>query len=103
MEKLYYQKHSSSKGWFFEVYNQILFFFINYFIIPLSIFCNPNIIFVKIVLPDPLGPRITVIPLEEKLKERFSNIFLFLFFKKYFINSNYIFFISHKNILKKSH
>ena len=51
------------------------------FITPLSVFCKPKISFVKMVLPDPLGPRITVIPLEEKLKERFSNIFLFLIFK----------------------
>ena len=60
MEKQYYQKHSSAKGLSFVVYNQILYsFYFLFFIVPLSNFCKPKISFVKTVLPDPLGPRIT--------------------------------------------
>ena len=67
MEKQYYQKHSSVKGLFFVVYNQILYFFLFFiFIVPLSNFCKPKISFVKTVLPDPFGPRITAYTLKGK-------------------------------------
>ena len=48
-------------------------------------FTMPFIIFVKIVFPDPFGPKIIDMPLDENLKEKFLNISFPSNFKKYFL------------------
>ena len=52
-------------------------------------FTMPFIIFVKIVFPDPFGPKIIDIPLDENLKEKFLNISFPSNFKKIFFNSTF--------------
>ena len=47
-------------------------------------FTMPFIIFVKIVFPDPFGPKIIDIPLDENLKEKFLNISFPLILKNIF-------------------